>query len=168
MGKVPMAPPLLEEPVLQGMVALVAMLGLKIMITHFLTARSRIMSNTFGTWADEKNDWVITTGFFAINLGAFGPDFGGKSFVEAAHSYCKNCAENEPFFVMAAFFAGMTRSMETETLAMCLTIYYYCRLAHCIFYFLGPYVGMSPRSFAWIGGQMTMGFTCYTLIASKA
>lgn len=78
----PAAAPLIDPTVATALASLTATLSLKIGVTHLLSARCRLMTKTFDTWSNGGNDITVTTGMLPMVLGAFGPTFGGKAFLE--------------------------------------------------------------------------------------
>jgi uncharacterized MAPEG superfamily protein len=150
--------PVIDNALADVLATLCAVMALKLMVAHFLTARARVMSKTFDKWGRGGGDVSITSGLFTVMMMAVGPDFGGKDFIEMAHNYCKNCAENEPFFVLMVFFCGLTNRVASETLTLLTTYFMYARVLHAVLYLVGPLlpsaIGMTPRSTAWMGGFM--------------
>jgi uncharacterized MAPEG superfamily protein len=166
-----MAPPptpFIDPAIASALSTLCAILSMKIVITHVLTARARVMSKTFDKWGNGGKDMAITTGMFKLMLGAFGPKFGGTDFVDAAHNYCKNCAENEPFFVMSAFFAAASGG-KSALLLSCINVFQWSRVAHWVFYAVGPLfptgLNMMPRSTAWMGGVLAHVCVAYSVLS---
>ena len=106
---------------------------------------------------------------FKVMLGAVGPSFGGKAFVTFAHSYCKNCAENEPFFVLSAFFAAAAGG-DTAFLLSCIKAFQWARVAHGALSAIGPLfptgLNMLPRSTAWMGGVGAQLLVAYSVLSA--
>ena len=135
-----------------------AILAIKIMVVHLATVRSRLLANYYAQPQDNKS---IISPIFKIVLCCFGSDFGGVKFVERAERISKNCAENEPFFLVLATIGGLSGAIPTAPSGMgrvLIQVYTIARCAHTAVFLLGETVNTSVRSVTYtIGVFATLG-----------
>ena len=56
------AAPFVDPEIVAALSTLCAILSVKIVVTHILTARARVMSKTFDEWGNGGRDMAVTTG----------------------------------------------------------------------------------------------------------
>ena len=157
-----MPPPSVLEPgVADALLFCAAAMAFKLFLTHFLTARTRMMlTDPYG-----KKDWAKTKtsplfGFWKATLVAYGPDFGGEEFVGATERLAKNSAESEPFFLCLAILLGVTKSIEGAFLAKLVYIFASSRISHMMIMLAGPMIGIDLRIMIWMVGWNIMAYLC--------
>lgn len=166
-----MAPSVLEPAVADALLFCAAAMAFKLFLTHFLTARTRMMlDDPYG-----KKDWAKTKtsplfAFWKATLVAYGPDFGGEDFVAATERLAKNSAESEPFFMCLAFLLGVTKAVEASQLAMLITVFTCSRVCHMLIMLAGPKIGIDLRIMIWMVGWVVTAYLCllvFTLPSSS-
>jgi len=157
-----LAPPVVLEPeVADAMLFCAAAMAFKLFLTHFLTARTRMMlDDPYG-----KKDWAKTKtsplfAFWKATLIAYGPDFGGEDFVGATERLAKNSAECEPFFLALAVLLGVTKSIEGAFLAKLVYIFACSRISHMMILLAGPMIGIDLRIMIWMIGWVVTAYLC--------
>eukprot|EP00980_Cylindrotheca_fusiformis_P011645 scaffold2751_cov131-Cylindrotheca_fusiformis.AAC.12 len=141
-----------------------AVLAAKIGIVHFLTVRSRMMSKDPAVPHDGGNALLPV---LRNALLCFGSDFGGKKFVFLGERLAKNCAENEPFFLVLAGLCGMTGAVPNDIGCTLVTVFTAARVAHSGVFLLGDKVNTAFRSTPYVVGLacnfMMAGFGLFDL-----
>eukprot|EP00339_Tiarina_fusa_P003881 CAMPEP_0117079398 /NCGR_PEP_ID=MMETSP0472-20121206/56020_1 /TAXON_ID=693140 ORGANISM="Tiarina fusus, Strain LIS" /NCGR_SAMPLE_ID=MMETSP0472 /ASSEMBLY_ACC=CAM_ASM_000603 /LENGTH=103 /DNA_ID=CAMNT_0004806611 /DNA_START=102 /DNA_END=410 /DNA_ORIENTATION=+ len=95
----------IDSAYLAALVWSAAILSARLMVLHILSVRSRLMVSFFAT--NEDKSTISLFQIVKIMLLGFGPDFGGKPFVERIMRITRNCAENEPHFLVLALLCGL-------------------------------------------------------------
>lgn len=129
-----------------------AILATKITVVHLLVVRSRLMADDPALPHDGQG---VLNPLLKKVLLCFGSDFGGKQFVSIGERLEKNCAENEPFFVLTAILTGLTASVPADIGTALVTTYTASRCIHSAVFLLGEKVNTSFRSVPYI-----ISFSC--------
>jgi uncharacterized MAPEG superfamily protein len=85
-----------------------------------------------------------------VLLCGFGTDLGGKLFVETGERLEKNCAENEPFFIVTALLAGLTGAVPAGVGTALVSTYAASRCFHTAVFVMGDKFNASYRSGAYV------------------
>jgi hypothetical protein len=95
----------IDSAYLSALVWLASILSARLMVLHILAVRSRLMISFFATYEDKPDNPLFK--IVKILLLGFGPDFGGKQFVERIMRITRNITENEPHFFVLALLCGL-------------------------------------------------------------
>eukprot|EP00567_Pseudictyota_dubia_P016227 CAMPEP_0197441814 /NCGR_PEP_ID=MMETSP1175-20131217/7979_1 /TAXON_ID=1003142 /ORGANISM="Triceratium dubium, Strain CCMP147" /LENGTH=161 /DNA_ID=CAMNT_0042972149 /DNA_START=145 /DNA_END=630 /DNA_ORIENTATION=+ len=125
----------------------------KITVLHVLTVRERFLSSKF---VGSKDEQIFFASFFrAFVLAVPGTGLGGPDFIDRAERLAKNCAENEPFFVLMAAIAGLAGAVDLELGTKLVQAYIAARCAHTGIYLLGDKLNTALRSTSFVAGALT-------------
>lgn len=127
-----------------------AVLATKITVVHLLVVRSRFMAEDPAQPHDLQGK--INPFLKKVLLCSFGSDLGGKQFVTTGERLEKNCAENEPFFMMVATLAGLTGAVPATIGSALVTTYTASRCFHSAIFCMGDKLNTSFRSVPYIIG----------------
>lgn len=98
-------------------------------------------------------------------LFCFGSDFGGSKFVFLSERLAKNCAENEPFFLILATLCGLSGAVPSCIGRYLVTTFTAARVAHSGVFLLGDKINASFRSSTYIAAMAcTMAMAGYGII----
>jgi uncharacterized MAPEG superfamily protein len=125
-----------------------ACLAIKITVVHLLTARSRLMTGAFAQPQDKTN---AIDPLLKVSLVCVGPDFG-VDFCPRSERIAKNCAENEPFFLVLATVAGLSGSVPAALGVTLIKTYTAARCAHTVVYLCGDRINSAVRSTMFVVG----------------
>ena len=137
-----------------------ATLAVKITVVHLLTVRERMVIGQPVRENDKAN--YLDTFFKYALIACPHPSFqlGGADFIERCERVGKNCAENEPFFLLVATVAGLTVTTTDTFGAPLISLYAASRVAHTAAYLLGDAVNASLRSVAYTASAFcTLAFS---------
>jgi len=124
-----------------------AVLASKVCFIHLLTARSRFMSANPAIPHDDKG---FLNPILRKVLLCFGPDFGGSEMVFLTERLAKNCAENEPFFILVAALCAASGAVPYCIGRRLIATYTVSRVAHSGFFLLGEKANTSFRSVTFV------------------
>eukprot|EP00041_Stephanoeca_diplocostata_P005077 m.56006 g.56006 ORF g.56006 m.56006 type:complete len:154 (+) comp15558_c0_seq1:68-529(+) len=109
-----------------------AVLGIKMVAIHLLTARERMMSKDFSQKEDANATGAsISVPLFSMALLAFGPSLADTDRLERI---ALNNVVNEPYFLAVAVIGGLTGTIPPVTGATLITYFTYARIAHNFFF----------------------------------
>ena len=134
-----------------------AVLATKLCFVHLATVRSRLM---VGDPAIPHDGNGVLNGIIKKMLLCFGSDFGGTRFVFLGERLAKNCAENEPFFLILALVGGLSGAVPSCVGRRLVTAYTTARVVHSGFFLLGDRVNTSCRSVPYV-----VGIACTLIMA---
>ena len=122
----------------------VGLLTLKIVVTHLLTVRTRMMKVTYKAKEDNSMPGPVVA-IFKLLLGAYGPTFESADRLLAVAG---NAVENEPFWFAASLmleYAGKAKDTDVNLI----WAYVALRYIHALAYI----VGVQPwRALSYTGG----------------
>ena len=126
-----------------------AVLASKLCFVHLATVRSRFMAQDLAHPQDGKG---FLNPIISKLLLCFGSDFGGSKFVFLGERLAKNCAENEPFFLILAALCGLSGAIPSCIGRRLVTTYTVSRVFHSGAFLLGDKVNTSFRSAGYVSG----------------
>lgn len=127
-----------------------AILATKLCFVHLATVRSRFMADEPAIPHDGNG---VLNPFLKKILLCFGSDFGGSQFVFLAERLAKNCAENEPFFLILASLCGLSGAVPSSIGVPIVKAYTAARVVHSGVFLLGDKLNTSFRSSSYILGM---------------
>ena len=126
-------------------------LALKIGVVHLLTVRERLITDKY-VQAQDSQHWLGP--ILKIVMGCVaGTGLGGQDFIDRTERIAKNCAENEPFFLVVA----MTLDPSAVG-ATCIQVFTAARMGYSISYLLGDKVNTAFRTVTYVVGLGTTLF----------
>jgi MAPEG family len=127
-----------------------AVLATKLCFVHLATVRSRLMAKDPAIPHDGSG---VLNPILSKILLCFGSDFGGSQFVFLGERLAKNCAENEPFFLLLATLCGLSGAVPSCIGNPVVATYTVARVVHSGVFLLGDKVNTSFRSVSYITGM---------------
>eukprot|EP00977_Amphora_coffeiformis_P029360 scaffold40257_cov191-Amphora_coffeaeformis.AAC.1 len=134
-----------------------AVLATKVCLVHLITVRSRLMVEDPAIPHDGKG---VLNPILRKLLLCFGSDFGGTKMVFLGERLAKNCAENEPYFLLLAATCALSGTVPSCIGRPLIQTYMVARVAHSGFFLFGDKVNTSFRSVTYI-----VGMTCTLVMA---